>query len=168
MRPLKTPESSDSEHDSYTQHSQKSCPLQDQTCLTLPIHLSTHPLISKQNRYTAKVSYDANRRLIFAIMCNATTLKMNPKLSTNTTTGSTLRPGDSSVYNFNMVLLLPPAPADLVLDGRALAAVAARSAAARRFRTVFGPPGGAGEAGRAVLEPVEIGACGSGLAEDIV
>lgn len=32
-------------------------------------------------------------------LCKATTLKMNPRERTNTTTGSTLSPGDSSVYN---------------------------------------------------------------------
>ena len=31
------------------------------------------------------------------ILCSATTLKMKPRLKTNTTTGSTFRPGDSSV-----------------------------------------------------------------------
>jgi len=102
------------------------------------------------------------------MMCNATTLKINPKLSTKTTTGSTFRPGDSSVYNFNMVLLLPPAPAERVLDGRSLAFTAALSAAARRLRTVLGPPGGAGEAGRPVEVPDgEVGA-GSGDGEDIM
>ena len=33
------------------------------------------------------------------ILCKATTLNMNPRESTSTTTGSTLSPGDSSVYN---------------------------------------------------------------------
>ena len=51
--------------------------------------------------------------------CNATTLKMKPKLKNMMTIGSTLKPGLSSVYNLNMVPELPPAPADLVLDGRA-------------------------------------------------
>ena len=54
-----------------------------------------------------------------------------------------------------MVLLLPPAPAARVLAGRALAALSARSAAAFLRIAVAGPPGGLGEAGRAVDEPVE-------------
>lgn len=60
-----------------------------------------------------------------------------------------------SWYLLNIVLLLPPAPAALVLAGLALAACAALSAAFRRLKTVFGPPGGAGEAGR--LEPLAEG-----------
>ena len=52
------------------------------------------------------------------------------------------------------MLVLPPAPADLVLFGLALATFSARSAAALRLMTVLGPPGGAGDACRAVLEPV--------------
>lgn len=50
-----------------------------------------------------------------------------------------------------MVLLLPPAPAALVLAGLAglaLATWAARSAAFRLRIAVFGPPGGVGENGR--------------------
>lgn len=54
----------------------------------------------------------------------------------------------------NIVLVLPPAPADLVLLGLALAAFSARSAAAFRLMTVLGPPGGAGDAWRPVVEPV--------------
>ncbi len=54
-----------------------------------------------------------------------------------------------------MVLLLPPAPAALVLLGRAFATRSARSAAAFRRITARGPPGGAGDDGRApVLAPV--------------
>lgn len=53
-----------------------------------------------------------------------------------------------------MVLLLPPAPAALVLVGRALATLSARSAAAFRLCTIFAPPGG--EDGRAVV-PAEEG-----------
>lgn len=56
-----------------------------------------------------------------------------------------------------MVLLLPPAPAARVLEGRALATLASRSAAAFRRRAVAGPPGGLGDDGRAVLAPVEGG-----------
>ena len=53
-----------------------------------------------------------------------------------------------------MVLLLPPAPAALVLAGRALATLSARSAAAFRRMAVAGPPGALREDGRAVEEPV--------------
>ena len=52
-------------------------------------------------------------------LCNATTLIINPRLSTSTTTGSTFSPGLSSVYNLSMVPLEPPAPAALVLVGLA-------------------------------------------------
>jgi hypothetical protein len=55
----------------------------------------------------------------------------------------------------NIVLLLPPAPAALVLDGRAFATLSARSAAAFLRIAVAGPPGGLGEDGRAVVEPVD-------------
>lgn len=58
-------------------------------------------------------------------------------------------------YVLNIVLLLPPAPAALVLDGRAFATLSARSAAAFLRMAVAGPPGGFGEAGRAVVDPVE-------------
>jgi hypothetical protein len=54
-----------------------------------------------------------------------------------------------------MVLLLPPAPAALVLLGRTLATLSFWSAAARRRMAVFGPPGGVGELGRPVLAPAE-------------
>ena len=54
----------------------------------------------------------------------------------------------------NIVLLLPPAPAALVLDGRAFATLSALSAAAFLLMAVAGPPGGFGEAGRAVVVPV--------------
>lgn len=53
-----------------------------------------------------------------------------------------------------MVLLLPPAPAARVLLGRALATLSARSAAAFLLMATAGPPGGFGDEGRAVLEPV--------------
>ena len=55
------------------------------------------------------------------------------------------------------MLLLPPAPAALVLAGRVLATLSARSAAAFLLIAVAGPPGGFGEAGRAVDEPVDGG-----------
>lgn len=71
--------------------------------------------------------------------------------STITTNGSTFRPGDSSVYSLSIVLLLPPAPAALVLDGLALATLSARSAAAFLRIAVAGPPGALGEAARAML-----------------
>ena len=51
------------------------------------------------------------------------------------------------------MLLLPPAPAALVLVGRALATLSALSAAAFLRIAVLGPPGGVGDDGRAVLEP---------------
>lgn len=57
----------------------------------------------------------------------------------------------------NMVLLLPPAPAALVLDGRAFATLSALSAAAFLLIAVAGPPGGLGDEGRAVVVPVEGG-----------
>ena len=56
-----------------------------------------------------------------------------------------------------MVLLLPPAPAALVLAGLALAVLSARSAAAFLRMAVFGPPGGVGDDGRAVLDPTDWG-----------
>lgn len=56
-----------------------------------------------------------------------------------------------------MVELLPPAPAARVLLGLAFAALSARSAAALRLMAVAGPPGGLGDEGRAVVEPVEGG-----------
>ncbi len=53
----------------------------------------------------------------------------------------------------SIVLELPPAPAALVLLGRWLETFSARSAAAFLRITVAGPPGGLGDAGRAVVEP---------------
>ena len=58
-----------------------------------------------------------------------------------TTTPSTLSPAASSVYNFIIVEEDPPAPAERVLAGRALATAAFLSAAARRRIVVLGPPG---------------------------
>ena len=52
------------------------------------------------------------------------------------------------------MLLLPPAPAALVLLGLALATRSARSAAAFLRMAVAGPPGALGEEARAVVEPV--------------
>lgn len=57
------------------------------------------------------------------------------------------------LYVLNIVLVLPPAPAALVLDGLALATLSALSAAAFRLMAVLGPPGG--DDGRAVLEPAD-------------
>jgi len=45
----------------------------------------------------------------------------------------------------NIVLLLPPAPAALVLLGRALATLSALSAAAFLLMAVAGPPGALGD-----------------------
>jgi hypothetical protein len=53
------------------------------------------------------------------------------------------------------VLLLPPAPAALVLLGLALALFSARSAAAFLRIAVAGPPGGFGDDCRAVVEPCD-------------
>jgi len=53
-----------------------------------------------------------------------------------------------------MVLLEPPAPAALVLVGRALAIFSFWSAAARRRMAVRAPPGGVGEEGRPTLAPL--------------
>lgn len=50
------------------------------------------------------------------------------------------------------MLVLPPAPAALVLAGLAFATLSCRSAAARLLIIVLGPPGGVGEEGRAPLE----------------
>jgi len=103
------------------------------------------------------------------MMCRATTLKMNPSDKTRTMTGSTFSPGDSSVYNLIIVLLLPPAPAARVLAGRLFDALSARSAAAFRRMAVFGPPGGVGDDGRAVEEPTDWGVLTRelGLGDDI-
>jgi hypothetical protein len=53
----------------------------------------------------------------------------------------------------NIVLELPPAPAALVELGLKFAVFSARSAAAFLRITVAGPPGGFGDAGRAVVVP---------------
>ena len=52
------------------------------------------------------------------------------------------------------VLLEPPAPAALVLVGRALAIFSFWSAAARRRMAVRAPPGTDGEDGRPMLAPL--------------
>ena|SRR2546423_3002149 len=74
-------------------------------------------------------------------LCNATTLMMKPRLNTSTTTGSTFKPGLSSVYSLNIVPELPPAPALLVDVGRAFLTDSLWSAAARRLMAARGPPG---------------------------
>ena len=50
-----------------------------------------------------------------------------------------------------MVLVLPPAPAALVLLGRAFATLSFWSAAALLRIAVFGPPGGVGDEGLPLL-----------------
>jgi len=80
---------------------------------------------------------------------------MNPKLKTKTTTGSTLRPGLSSVYNLIIVPDEPPAPAARVELGLWFLTVSLWSAAARRLMAALGPPGG--ERGRVIEEPVADG-----------
>lgn len=69
-----------------------------------------------------------------------------------------------SGHVLSIVLLLPPAPAALVLLGLALAIFSFWSAAARRRIAVRGPPGGVGDEGRATLEPVLTGAPAGELA----
>lgn len=104
-----------------------------------------------------------------------TTLIMKTTDRVITTTGSTFKPGDSSVYSpmpivsaakssscyhlyaLSIVLVLPPAPAALVLAGRAFATLSCRSAAALLRIIVFGPPGGFGDDGRAPLELADPG-----------
>lgn len=54
------------------------------------------------------------------------------------------------------MLELPPAPADLVLAGLALATLSCLSAAARLRIMVLGPPGGLGDDGRAPLVVPEL------------
>lgn len=54
----------------------------------------------------------------------------------------------------SIVLLEPPAPADLVLVGRAFAIFSFWSAAARRRMAVRGPPGGVGDEGLPMLAPL--------------
>lgn len=56
-------------------------------------------------------------------------------------------------FVLSIVELLPPAPAERVLLGRALAIFSFWSAAARLRMTARAPPGGGGESGRAVDWP---------------
>lgn len=63
---------------------------------------------------------------------------------------------DQCIDILSIVLVLPPAPAALVLAGRALATLSALSAAAFLRIAVLAPPGG--DEGRAVLEPADGGA----------
>lgn len=74
------------------------------------------------------------------------------------TIGSTFNPGLSSVYNLSMVPEEPPAPADLVDDGRAFLRVSLWSAAARLRMADRGPPGG--EPALAIEEPLDLTAEG--------
>ncbi len=60
-----------------------------------------------------------------------------------------------NLYVRSIVLELPPAPAALVLVGRALATLSALSAAAFLLIAVFGPPGG--DRFRPLLTPAEAG-----------
>jgi len=106
-----------------------------------------------------------NFRVILAITCNPTTEKMNPRLRTRTTTGSTLNPGLSSVYNFSIVPDEPPAPAERVELGRAFRNDSLWSAAARRRRAVRGPPGWVGEEGRPTEDPETPEAAGPELGD---
>ena len=53
-----------------------------------------------------------------------------------------------------------------MLVGLVLATLSALSAAAFRRMAVFGPPGGVGEDGRAVLEPTDCGEGELGRGED--
>jgi len=66
----------------------------------------------------------------------------------------------------NIVLELPPAPAARVLLGLWFADFSARSAAAFLRITVAGPPGGLGDAGRAVVEPAAVLTGDVGRGED--
>lgn len=65
-----------------------------------------------------------------------------------------------------MVLLEPPAPAERVLVGRALAIFSFWSAAARLRMAVRGPPGGVGDEGRLMLAPVAAPSGEEGRGED--
>lgn len=59
------------------------------------------------------------------------------------------------MYVLSIVLLLPPAPAALVLDGRWAEMRSCLSAAAFLLIAVAGPPGAFGDAWRAVVVPVD-------------
>ena len=104
------------------------------------------------------ISFDRSRNqppiVNKSLPCRPTTEKMKPKLRTRTTTGSTRRPGLSSVYSFSIVPDEPPAPAERVELGRALRSDSLWSAAARRRIAARGPPGGVGDEGRLTDEPV--------------
>jgi len=52
----------------------------------------------------------------------------------------------------SIVLVLPPAPAALVLAGLAFATLSCLSAAALRLSIVLGPPGGRGDVGLELVE----------------
>lgn len=105
-----------------------------------------------QRGQLAIIQTHQNPRMFDNSPCNPTTEKINPRLNTNTTTGSTRKPGLSSVYSFSIVPDEPPAPAARVELGRALRSDSLWSAAARRRKAARGPPGGVGEAGRLMDE----------------
>jgi len=113
------------------------------------LNISCHGMDQGDNMRSERLtSYEENFRVILAMTCNPTTENINPKLRTNTTTGSTFSPGLSSVYSFNIVPDEPPAPAARVDVGRAFFTDSLWSAAARRRSAARGPPGGVGEEGR--------------------
>ena len=107
-------------------------------------------------------------------MANASALFLHfhttmPLLQAFHTAGSLEDRPDVVVNVLIIVLLLPPAPAARVLAGLLAAALSARSAAAFRRIAVFGPPGGVGDEGRAVLEPIDCGGLtgGFGFGDDL-
>lgn len=71
------------------------------------------------------------------------TEKMKPTAKNKTTKGSTLKPWASSVNNFNMVALDPPAPAALVESGFLLESLTFLSLADFLLMAFFKPPGAA-------------------------
>lgn len=71
-----------------------------------------------------------------------------------------------ALYIRSMVLELPPAPAALVLVGRAFATLSALSAAAFLLIAVLGPPGG--DKFRPLLTPAEAGGEAGEEGEDYV
>ena len=57
------------------------------------------------------------------VLCNATTLNMNPRESTSTITGSTFRPGESSVYSPNAIVSYDSKHFNIQLTGRGVVLV---------------------------------------------
>lgn len=78
-------------------------------------------------------AYLANHLMNLPMMCSKTTEKTKAIESTSTTTGSTLRPLESSVYKRIMVDDEPPAPAARVELGLSAAFCAARRRTACEF-----------------------------------